>query len=68
TFHQGWKGLSFPEGFLTIYSILRFDFGRTTPALDRLDALPRRTTLERAIVRHLKAGRHWHGGAGWLRL
>jgi hypothetical protein len=27
----------------------------TTP----LDQLPRRTVLQRAIVDHLKAGRHW---------
>lgn len=47
---------------------LRFVFGRTTPALDQLDALPCRTTLERATTNHIKRGRHWHGGAGWLRL
>lgn len=46
-------------------TILRFVFGRDSPELDEL---PRRTTLERAIVDHLKAGRHWRGGAGWLRL
>jgi hypothetical protein len=46
-------------------AILEFVFGRATIALDKL---PRRTTLERAIVAHLKAGRHWHGGVGWLRL
>jgi hypothetical protein len=45
--------------------IQRFVFGRVA---DDLDELPRRTTLERAVVDHLKAGRHWNGGAGWLRL
>ena len=45
--------------------IIRFVFGRLKPALDDL---PQRTMLERAIVDHLKTGRHWHGGAGWLRL
>ena len=45
-------------------SILRFVFGRTGP----LDDLPRRTLLERAVVDHLKAGRHWHGAACWLEL
>ncbi len=45
--------------------MMRFVFGRITPAQDEL---PRRTTLERAIVDHLKAGRRWRGGAGWLRL
>ncbi len=46
-------------------SIVRFVFGLTnvTP-----DVLPRRTTLERAVGDHLRAGRHWHGGAGWLKL
>jgi hypothetical protein len=33
-----------------------------------LDTLPRRTALERAIVDHLRAGRHWHGGNGWFEL
>ncbi|HEU4423092.1 MAG TPA: acyltransferase domain-containing protein [Pilimelia sp.] len=45
--------------------IQRFVFGRV--AADP-DELPRRTTLERAVVDHLKAGRHWNGGAGWSRL
>ncbi|SDS32744.1 acyltransferase domain-containing protein [Actinopolymorpha singaporensis] len=45
--------------------ILRFVFGKvgTDPA-----ELPRRSTLQRAIVDHLKAGHHWHGGAGWCLL
>ncbi|MFI2349131.1 acyltransferase domain-containing protein [Streptomyces sp. NPDC019443] len=33
-----------------------------------LDALPRRTTLERAIGDHLRAGRHWYSGHGWFEL
>lgn len=33
-----------------------------------LGELPQDTTLERAIVRHLRDGKHWHGGAGWLLL
>jgi hypothetical protein len=40
-------------------------FGQRTPDLD---SLPQRTTLQRAIVTHLKAGRHWTGGVGWLLL
>lgn len=45
--------------------IVRFVFGfeEWTP-----DTLPRRTRLERAVGDHLRAGRHWHGGAGWLEL
>jgi hypothetical protein len=46
-------------------AVLRFVFGRDDVDLDRL---PRRTTLERAVIDHLEAGRHWYGGAGWLRL
>lgn len=45
--------------------ILRFVFGKV--GTDLAD-LPRRSTLQRAIVDHLKAGRHWHGGAGWCLL
>ncbi len=45
--------------------ILRFVFGRSDLPLD---SYPQTTTLERAVVSHIKAGRHWHGGAGWFRL
>ncbi len=31
-----------------------------------LDELPQRTTLERAVVRHLRDGKLWHGGVGWI--
>ncbi len=31
-----------------------------------LDELPQRTTLERAVVRHLRDGKQWHGGVGWM--
>jgi hypothetical protein len=46
-------------------TMLRFVSG--DPRSDRGD-LPRRTALERAIVDHLDAGHHWHGGAGWTLL
>lgn len=45
--------------------IVRFVFGRSTTVPDEL---PRRTTLERAIGDHLRAGRHWFGSTGWLQL
>ncbi|OLB80425.1 MAG: hypothetical protein AUI14_06715 [Actinobacteria bacterium 13_2_20CM_2_71_6] len=43
--------------------ILRFVFGRE---VSRLDGLPRRTTLERAAVDHLRTGGHWYSPNGWL--
>jgi hypothetical protein len=46
-------------------STLRFVFGAIPSTLDEL---PRRSTLERAIADHLRAGRHWYGRAGWLEL
>jgi hypothetical protein len=46
-------------------SPIRFVFG--DPDLP-LDALPRRTTLQRTVVDHLRAGRHWYGGTGVLEL
>jgi len=55
-------------------SILRFVFGfedapdGAAPPQEELVKLPQRTALERAVVDHLKAGRHWRGGAGWLPL
>jgi GNAT-like C-terminal domain/N-acyltransferase N-terminal domain len=33
-----------------------------------LDDLPLRTTLERAIVQHLRSGRHWQARWGWTAL
>jgi hypothetical protein len=33
-----------------------------------LDALPQRTTLERAVVEHIRSGRHWRLRTGWLSL
>jgi hypothetical protein len=40
-------------------------FGRSDLTLD---ALPQRTTLERAIVSHLKSGGRWYSGLGWCAL
>ena len=45
--------------------ILRHVFVRVP---DELDDLPRRTTLERAVVDHLRTGGHWYGVSGWLPL
>ncbi len=44
-------------------AIVQFVFRRVGVPLD---ALPRRTALERAVVDHLRAGRHWRIRAGWL--
>jgi GNAT domain-containint protein/N-acyltransferase family protein len=45
--------------------ILRFVFHRIAP---NIDDLPQRTTLERAIVAHIRAGKHWRNQTGWLEL
>ena len=45
--------------------VLRFVFQRFEADLDEL---PQRTTLERAVVAHLRAGRHWRSPTGRLRL
>ncbi|WP_435208798.1 acyltransferase domain-containing protein [Micromonospora sp. bgisy143] len=50
-----------PEGLDADVEVLRFVFRTlTTP----LDELPRRTALQRAIVDHLSAGRHWQWRQG----
>jgi hypothetical protein len=50
-----------PEGVDADVEVLRFVFRTlTTP----LDELPRHTVLQRAIVDHLRAGRHWHWRRG----
>jgi GNAT domain-containint protein/N-acyltransferase family protein len=51
-----------PEGDA---EILRFVFHRIAP---NIDDLPQRTTLECAIVAHLRGGRHWRNQTGWLEL
>lgn len=48
-----------PEDHLPV----RFVFG--DPDLP-VETLPRRTSLERAVGDHLRAGRHWHSGHGWF--
>lgn len=43
--------------------IFRFVFRRIDAPLDEL---PQDTTLERAVVAHVRAGRQWHERAGWF--
>jgi hypothetical protein len=50
-----------PEGLDADVEVLRFVFrSLSTP----LDQLPRRTVLQRAVVEHLKTGRHWRWRRG----
>lgn len=46
-------------------TVLEFVFRRIDPCLD---TLPQDTTLQCAIVSHLRAGKHWHARSGWLEL
>jgi hypothetical protein len=46
--------------------MLRSVFGADRPK--KLDALPRETTLQRAVIDHLLAGRHWRLRTGWFAL
>ncbi|MET7619599.1 acyltransferase domain-containing protein [Streptomyces sp. NPDC005408] len=65
--------IRFQDRFRTAYEIKEADDGDAVgfvfgdPELPP-DTLPRRTTLERAIGDHLRAGRHWHCGHGWLEI
>lgn len=43
-------------------------FRRPWSGLDAVADLPGRTTLERGIGAHLRAGGHWHYRTGWLPL
>ncbi|GIJ45363.1 hypothetical protein Val02_22490 [Virgisporangium aliadipatigenens] len=45
-----------PEGIDADVEVLRFVFRTLSTPLERL---PRRTALQRAVVEHLSAGRHW---------
>jgi len=53
------------EGYDGDADILRFVFHRIAP---KIDDLPQRTTLERAIVAHLRARKHWRNRTGWLEI
>src|SRR5262249_8402423 len=44
-------------------SICRFVFHDRTPDLD---AVPQKTTLQRAIVEHIRAGGSWQSGSGYF--
>jgi hypothetical protein len=33
-----------------------------------IDRVPQDTSLQRALVQHIRAGNHWYGGVGWCRL
>jgi hypothetical protein len=46
-------------------AVFEFVFRRVRPSLDEL---PQRTTLERAVVTHLRSGRHWQSRLGWIAL
>ncbi|GCE46241.1 hypothetical protein EI42_06376 [Thermosporothrix hazakensis] len=54
-----------PDGITDDQNIMRYVFRRIAPALDEL---PQRTTLQQAIVRHIRAGKHWQIRTGWLKL
>jgi hypothetical protein len=46
--------------------MLRSVFGADRPK--EIDALPRDTRLQRAVVDHLRAGKHWRLRTGWFEL
>ncbi|MEV6606996.1 acyltransferase domain-containing protein [Kutzneria sp. NPDC051319] len=48
--------------------VLYFVFNAPKDVVTDLDSLPQQSTLQRAIVSHLKAGRHWQLRSGWLPL
>jgi hypothetical protein len=52
------------------WAIMLFVFHRRYDGLNvpttLLDELPQQTTLQRAIVAHLRAGGHWHSRTGWF--
>lgn len=59
-------------GWLRSENALTFVFRRPLPSTgvtrEFLDSLPARTTLERAIVSHLRAGGEWRSRSGWVDL
>ncbi len=51
-------------------AVLYFTFNARARPGEQLDrsALPRRSSLERAVLEHLDAGEHWHSRTGFLNL
>ena len=47
-------------------AIVQFVFARDLADVPDLTELPQETTLQRAIVTHLTAGRDWHPRTGWF--
>ncbi|MGW5638018.1 acyltransferase domain-containing protein [Streptomyces sp. NPDC003832] len=47
--------------------VLEFVFARP-PGTTNTSGLPRRTTLQKALLNHLDQGGHWHMGRGWTPL
>jgi len=45
-------------------AVLHYVFGAGHE--EKLDSLRQRTTLERAVVEHIRSGRHWRLRTGWL--
>jgi GNAT-like C-terminal domain/N-acyltransferase N-terminal domain len=54
-----------PGGWEHSEGVLSFVFHRNEPDLD---ALPQETTLQRAVVAHLRNGGQWRGRTGWFEL
>lgn len=54
-----------PGGYSGDANILEFVFRRLDPDLA---TLPQDTTLQRAVVAHLRSGRHWQVRTGWVDL
>lgn len=61
------EGTAADEADLTV---LKYVFDRPAAPLrdGELDALPQATTLQRAVVGHLRDGGHWRSRSGWCRL
>lgn len=50
------------DGYDGDNDVLEFVFRRVAPSLDEL---PQHTNLQRAVVAHLRSGRHWRVRGGW---
>jgi hypothetical protein len=58
-FHLAGQGWDSTDG------IMQFVFGKTTKDIDSVEP---RTSLERAVVNHIRSGGIWWGYGGWFRL
>jgi GNAT-like C-terminal domain/N-acyltransferase N-terminal domain len=67
-FQRRWHGFNDREqaDWAVLEHVFRRKYAGPRPPAELLDELPQVTTLQRAIVAHVRSGRHWYNQTGWF--